>query len=157
MSLPKESKEKNKRREPAYISIYFTGRRQGTAFQYYRMIKLRYTLYCRRCPNLSVILALRKKKKQLRISVTACKLIEKSEQFTEISCVRIRYLYFVKMNYDTSYLRQNIRALGLIFDATRGGINHNKTLSRQILYIFGLIRSKFSVNLLCFYSQISND
>ncbi|KAM0729664.1 hypothetical protein ACS0PU_003541 [Formica fusca] len=44
---------KNKRREPACISIYFTSRRQGTAFQYYRMIRLRYTLYCRRCPNLS--------------------------------------------------------------------------------------------------------
>jgi len=34
------------------ILIYFTSRRQGTAFQYYRMIRLRYTLYCCRCPNL---------------------------------------------------------------------------------------------------------
>lgn len=33
-------KQKNK---VIRVLIYFTGRRQGTAFRYYRMIRLRYT------------------------------------------------------------------------------------------------------------------
>jgi len=46
------------------ILIYFTSRRQGTAFQYYRMIRLRYILYCR-CPNLRFSPLLNEKKRQL--------------------------------------------------------------------------------------------
>lgn len=47
------------------ILIYFTSRRQGTAFQYYRMIRLRYTLYCRHCSNLQFTPLLSEKKERV--------------------------------------------------------------------------------------------
>jgi len=49
------------------ILIYFTSRRQGTAFQYYRMIRLRYTLYYH-CPNLRFTPLLSEKKERSRLS-----------------------------------------------------------------------------------------